>query len=201
MLLTQLFYVGSNIFPPHTHAPLANPAQSNPCSGNYLFFLGIQRPPDTSTLPALCSFVREKQDHVFYSCPIFSYISSAAQTPNWWLLLCQRAVSWKEQSIKTWEGSWYPHFFCPFGPGGVPTSQPLCFLYPHPRGTFSPAAEELSSGFSGDSSTDTLPPPLAGMLKRADPKGKEPLQRMEELSWLRALAPGCLQAQAALPCI
>lgn len=45
MLLTQLFYIGSNIFPPHTHAPLANPAQSNPCSGNHLgffFFLGFR---------------------------------------------------------------------------------------------------------------------------------------------------------------
>lgn len=48
MLLTQLFYIGSNIFPPHTHAPLANPAQSNPCSGNHLFFFFFSWDSETS---------------------------------------------------------------------------------------------------------------------------------------------------------
>lgn len=195
MLLTQLFYIGSNIFPPHTHAPLANPAQSNPCSGNHLFFfffLGIQRPPDSSTLLALCSFVREKQERIFYSCPISSYVWSAAQTPNWWLQLCQRAVSWKEQSIKIREGSRYPHFFCPFGPSSAPTSQPLSFLYPSPQGTLSPAAEELTSGFSGDTSADTLPPPRwHGCLEELLPKVRNLCREWRSSAdselWLRAV--------------
>lgn len=42
MLLTQLFYSGSNILPTYTHATLASPAQSNVCSGKHLAFLGIQ---------------------------------------------------------------------------------------------------------------------------------------------------------------
>lgn len=46
MLLTQLFYIGSNILSTYTHATLASPPQSNVCSGKHLAFLGIQRSPN-----------------------------------------------------------------------------------------------------------------------------------------------------------
>lgn len=37
---------------------------------------------------------------------------------------------------------------------------------------------------------------LAGTSRGAGPEGNKPLQWMEQLSWLRAIALGCLQAQA-----
>lgn len=59
MLLTQLFYIGSNILPTHTHSPPASPAQSSGYSGKICLFLGFSHVQMALSAPAPSSFISE----------------------------------------------------------------------------------------------------------------------------------------------
>lgn len=126
---------------------------------------------------------------------------NATQIPNWSLLLRQGAGSRKERGRKRREGNGYPLCFCPFWTQRC--SNLTKALFPMPKRIFKRKTSSRSNSRGADliffwwhHPWQRTSSALAGALRGAGPEGNKPVRRMEQLSWLRAIALGCLQAQA-----